>query len=271
MGPVTVRHLSVPIEGWPREAEGLRIAHLSDLHLAAWTRGIAYAQRLLLGLEYDLIAVTGDLGTNPGDWARTAELLRRFFAPVYAPLGTFAVLGNHDAPVLGDQSDLNLTFLRDQAATVGHNGSVIPVVGLEQTAGHDAAPEAVLSELDGRTPPIVLAHYPSTVHDLSPGLAGLVLSGHTHGGQIRLPLLGCLWTNDRISTRHARGLHLVGGTQLHVSAGLGASGPIPVRLFCPPEITILTVRVVARSGLRLQGREPFVLRPTQERKSAMAV
>lgn len=271
MGPVQVHHVSAAIEGWPRQADGLRIAHLSDLHLRSWNGVIEDAQRLLLGLEYDLVALTGDLASHPQDWRQTAELLGRFLAPIYAAYGTFAVLGNHDAPILGDQRGLNVTFLRDQCAAVWHKGVAIPLVGFEQTADHEGDPIAVLSGVPGRTPAIVLAHYPSTVHAVPPGRVGLVLSGHTHGGQIRLPVLGCVWTNDRISTRYARGLHTVGGTHLHVSAGLGLSGPIPLRVLSPPEITILTILAAARSTLPLVGPREFVTSPEPEREPAVAV
>lgn len=268
MGPVTVHHLRVPIEGWPGRADGLRVAHLSDFHLSCWNSILEDAQRLLLGLEYDLIALTGDLGHDLQAWPRTADLLRRFLAPLYARYGTFAVLGNHDAPMLADQPGLNLTFLRDECATVWHEGVAIPVVGIEQTEYHQGDPNAVLSGVAGRTPAVVLAHYPSTVHDLPPGRVGLMLAGHTHGGQIRLPLLGCVWANDRISTGRARGLHTIGDTHLHVSAGLGLSGPIPMRFLCPPEITVLTIQAVARSTLRLDGPEGSAASAEQGRKSA---
>ena len=83
---------------------------------------------------------------------------------------------------------------------------------------------------------------PSTVYELRPGQVQMLLSGHTHGGQIRLPGLGCIWANDRIPVGMARGLHYVNGTVLHVNAGLGVSPPIRLRLFCPPEISIITLR-----------------------------
>ncbi|HUU85268.1 MAG TPA: metallophosphoesterase [Phycisphaerae bacterium] len=271
MRPVTVHHVSAAVEGWPRQADGLRIAHLTDLHLRSWNKVVGDAQRLMVGLEYDLVALTGDLGCSPDDWLRTADLLRRFLAPIYAPYGTFAVLGNHDAPILGDHPGLDVTFLRDECVTVRHNGVLVPVVGIEQTEDHHGDPRSVLSGVIGRTPAIMLAHYPSTVNELPHGRVGLVLAGHTHGGQIRLPLVGCVWTHDRISTRYAQGLHAVDGTQLHVSAGLGLSGPIPLRVLCPPEITILTVRSAPASTLRMHDQGGVAPDAEPQRKSAVAV
>jgi len=239
MGPVVVRHLNVSLANWPFAADGLRIAHVSDLHLRTWNRVLKHTQQLLLGLEYDLLAVTGDLSHHPGDWARAAELTRRLFSPLYASCGLFAVLGNHDSPRLAEAPELNLQFLRDEAVSVEYSQTTLAVAGVEQSMTGHGDVEAALAGIAPRTPAVLLAHYPSTVYDVPPGQVSLLLAGHTHGGQIRLPLLGCLWTNDRIPTRLARGLHIVDGTRLHASPGVGLSGPIPVRFRCRPEITML--------------------------------
>ncbi|MFH1110714.1 MAG: hypothetical protein V1790_16175, partial [Planctomycetota bacterium] len=90
-----------------------------------------------------------------------------------------------------------------------------------------------------------LAHYPSTVFRVPMGKVQLVLSGHTHGGQIRLPGLGCVWANDRIPRRMSRGLHEVAGTMIHVSPGIGVCLPIRIRVNCPAEVTVLTLVAVA--------------------------
>ncbi|MCH7813526.1 MAG: metallophosphoesterase, partial [Planctomycetes bacterium] len=239
MGPVVVRHLDVPIAGWPPHRDSLRIAHLSDLHLRTWDRRLEHTRELLLGLQYDLLAVTGDFCNHADEWPRAAELSRRLFASVHVPGGSFAVLGNHDDPRLADESGLNLQFLRDRQVLVNRGETVWAIAGIEQTQGRRVSLESALNGHDRDTPVVLLAHYPSAVYDVPAGTVELVLAGHTHGGQIRLPLLGCVWTNDRVPGRLARGLHRVGGTRLHVSPGIGVSGPIPWRWRCPPEITIL--------------------------------
>jgi predicted MPP superfamily phosphohydrolase len=142
---------------------------------------------------------------------------------------------------------------------------------MEQTDDHDGDLQEVLSRSPVAAPAVVLAHYPSTVFAAPPARVGLLLAGHTHGGQIRLPLLGCIWAHDRIPGRLARGLHKVGGTQMHVTAGLGVSGPIPLRILCPPELTVLTLRSPVAGTVRFEAREETPPYAEQQRKQAVAV
>ena len=272
MVPIIVKRVDVPIAGWPATANRLRNAHLSDLHLRTWDRLTKAAQQLLMGLEYDLLAVTGDFGDSPARWRRPAELAERFFAPICPPQGSFAVLGNHDSPSLAEQSGVNLTFLGNRSTTIRHDGVILTLAGVDQAADRKGDVAAALDGHGCQGPTILLAHYPSTVFGLPPGRVGLMLAGHTHGGQIRVPLLGCIWTHDRLPTRMARGLHTVGQTHLHVSAGIGASRPLPVRMLCPPEISILTLRAapLPPSGAR-RGRAPRAVNTAVPENSAVPV
>jgi hypothetical protein len=108
--------------------------------------------------------------------------------------------------------------------------------------------QQVARAIPAQGPTILLSHLPSAIWTFSDERVSLVLSGHTHGGQWRFPLVGCLWTHDKIPTRMAYGLHKVGPTQLYVTSGLGESGPIPVRLRCPPEIAVLTLHRACKGG-----------------------
>ncbi len=238
---VVVRHLTVPIRGMPEGAVGLRIAHVSDFHFRRWNRVHDAALDVLLALEYDLVAATGDFGANSHRWIRSAELTRRFFAPIAERAPVYAVLGNHDHPNLAESADTPLVFLRNRAVSVQRAGTEVQLAGIEQGHRDRGDVASVVGKARRDRPLILLAHYPSTVFDLPPGRVDLQLSGHTHGGQIRLPGLGCVWTNDRIPRRMSRGLHRVGGTFLHITPGMGVSLPIPVRINCPPQIDVLTL------------------------------
>ena len=244
---VVVRELNVPITGLPSGLDGLRIAHVSDLHFRRWDRVTQAAQSLLLTLDYDLLAVTGDLGNFCRNWRMAADLARRFFEPL-AERGTiFAVLGNHDHPRLAD-AGLPIRFLRNESVSLEFLGVRIRLSGVDQSTRCEENLDAVLGNRFSHEPTILLAHYPSTVFRLPIRSVQLVLSGHTHGGQIRLPGLGCLWANDRIPRRMSRGLHHVAGTTIHISPGIGVSLPLRIRWNCPPEVAILSL--VAREPTR---------------------
>ncbi len=250
-GRVVVREFQVPLHRVSRELDGLRIAHVSDLHFRGWNDTVHHAQSLLISLDYDLLLVTGDFGNFRRHWPHAVEMTRRFFDPLAARGPIWAVLGNHDHPRIAEAADMPLNFLRNESVRTRVNGGEINIAGIEQTVPRGGDLDATLSATDSSLPTILLAHYPSTVWRLPPGRAQLVLSGHTHGGQIRVPWFGCLWPNDAIPRHMVCGLHRVAETHLHVSAGIGASLPIPIRLNCPPEITVLTLVLIADSA-RLQ-------------------
>jgi hypothetical protein len=246
---VAVRELTVPIAGWTH-ASPVRIAHISDLHFTRWNRTYADAQRALLGLDYDLLAATGDFCDFRRRWRRAAERTRRFFDPLAGAAPIVAVLGNHDHPGLATADQLPLRFLNNESVGIALKGGALRIAGVDQATPDRENLMTALgpgSGVDG--PAVLLAHYPSTVFRLPRPRPPLQLSGHTHGGQIRFPWIGCLWPHDRIPRAFARGLHRVGGTVLHVSPGIGVSLPLRVRINCPPEITILNL-------VRADGNEP---------------
>ncbi len=254
--PVALKSLDVPVRGLAGKLAGLRIAHVSDFHFRGWDRVFDCAQQLLLASEYDILVATGDFATRPISRRVTARFIRRFFEPLAARSRCFGVLGNHDHPALATNDATPLRFLCNESALVEHAGESILVAGVDQSRRRRGSLAAALDGVTDRGLRILLAHYPSTVHRLPPGCVDLQLSGHTHGGQICLPWLGCLWTNDRISRRLARGIHEVSGVILHTSTGIGAMTPLPIRFNCPPEVTILTVQA-AGTQPRTESRRGF--------------
>lgn len=238
--PVVVRTIDVALRDLPPALAGLRIAHVSDFHFGRWDRVTACTQEILLSLDYDWLAATGDFGTRLRRWRRSAEIAKRFFEPLAQHRPTFAVLGNHDDLRLA-AAGIPVRFLCNESVPIDHNGARVAIAGVDQTLLGTEDIDAALSEPSPCDVRILLAHYPSTAYRLPAERVDLQLSGHTHGGQIRVPFFGCLWTHDAIPTRLARGLHSIAGTQVHVSPGIGVSPPIPVRLNCPAEITVLTL------------------------------
>lgn len=226
----------------PPALEGMRIAHVSDLHMGRWNEILAVAQQALLTTEFDLLCVTGDFGTRKKIWPRSAELAKRFFTPLAERHVVYAVLGNHDHPGIAEHTAPPITFLRNRVVEVSFNGGKLLLLGIEPTKPFDGHLAEVMPMNGAPRPAILLSHYPSSANRIRENTIDLVLSGHTHGGQVRFPVLGCVWAHDDIPRHMARGLHRLRNTMLHVSAGLGRSYPIPIRINCPPEISILTLR-----------------------------
>lgn len=249
----------MPVPGLPVETDGLRIAHVSDLHLQRIGRLESCAQQLLLGLDYDVLVCTGDLehGTKSGQVA--GSLCRQFFEPLAARSACLAVLGNHDAEQLADVASRTLTFLRDEWLRIDVGGGAVVFAGLNQAGDREGDLDRALADAPADLPIVLLAHYPSTVYRVRDERVSLVLAGHTHGGQIRLPWIGCVWAHDRIPLRLARGLHVVNGRYLHVCAGLGVSSPVRARFLCPPEIAILTLRSAGQAAGRVEASKKEIL------------
>ena len=243
-----VANKTVNLAGLPREIDGLRIAHLSDLHVGLWTSADDVAQTLELtrSLSPDLVVMTGDLiDHNP---AFADALMRHLPILSRTPLGVYGVIGNHDVytganKVTAALEKGGLTMLRNRNLSLGPQGVPVSLVGLDdpgrQWAGSNGTLplEEAMRGLPDRDLPILLYHRP-TIFDQA-GAAGvpLTLCGHTHGGQFALP--GGPNLAD-ISYEFTHGLYSRQGSYIHVSAGLGSVG-LPFRIGVPPEITILTL------------------------------
>jgi len=240
----------VPVQGLAPALDGLRVLHLSDLHLGTVSLGArALGKAVAWGAreEPDLVAITGDLVTR----ARGRTVLEAALGRLRPRLGTFAVLGNHDVDDSrdpfrrpGDLSDLAVPgtrLLRDEEASVEAGGARVQVVGVDPTTyrlGTSRPVERADREADLR---ILLCHYPDIVRRLPGGLFELVLAGHFHGGQLAVP---SPWGRVRLKDFRAtywEGLFETPAGALHVSRGLGTSF-VPFRLFARPEATLLTLR-----------------------------
>lgn len=244
---VRVRALDVPIAGLDAAFDGYRIAHLSDLHIGGlWPRGRAARWSDRVGaLDVDLVALTGDYVTS-GDAFH--EDIAAVLSSMRARDGVVAVLGNHD--YLGDVEALvtrlragGVEVLRNEHRLLARGAAAVTIAGVDDTSTRRAD---VARALEGRSealPLIVLAHDPQLFPELARRGAALVLSGHTHWGQIAVPFLATRWNFSRLSYRYHAGTYREGGTLLYISPGLGTTGP-PVRLGAPPEITVLRLRRV---------------------------
>ena len=217
----------------------LLLAHVSDLH----TSGLGTIERSTLGAidsaQPDFVVVTGDV-VDDGN----LEHARPFFERLHPPLGTFVVSGNWESwkPTRPDQR----TFYDSVGAHYLFNESRelaagVWIIGVDDAlAGAPDAPRAL-----AKVPPgvfrIALFHSPIAFDTLAPSI-DLAFAGHTHGGQVRVPLWGPLWLPPG-SGRYVEGWYTQGDARMHVSRGIGES-VLPVRFWCRPELSF--VRLVPR-------------------------
>lgn len=255
-----VRHLRVTHPDLPEGLDGLRIVQLSDLHVGPHTsrRFLARVRRAAEEARPDLIVVTGDL---IDDHAGDVAVYSRTLGTLAAPLGVFAVAGNHDVyagwPLVRSALEtLPLTVLVNEARVLRHRGAELVLAGTGDPAGGrggsaTGGPDlrATLAAIPPGAFAIVLAHNPALWPPLARAGVPLTLSGHTHWGQLAIPTLG--WSLASPFLQHAMGSYEEEGRLLYIHPGTNYWG-IPFRLGTPPEVAVLELgrgsAAVAESG-----------------------
>ena len=229
---------TLDVRSLPTAWHGLRIALLTDIHHSALVPADDVARAVALANEQkpDLIVLGGDYIT---EMDRTfAEPVAELLAPLSAPLGVFAILGNHDddryMPAALERQ--GITVLREQRKPITIRGDSIELAGI----GYWTRDAAKIADLVANRPHpvLLLAHDPRRLARASALGVGAVLSGHTHGGQIVLPGIGAVAARKFPVTA---GNGRMGGTSIFVSRGIGTVY-VPVRINCPPEVAILTLK-----------------------------
>jgi predicted MPP superfamily phosphohydrolase len=240
---LVTRRETLRLPRWPAALDGVRLGILSDLHAGVPHAGQAAIARAVGRLNEerpDAMLLLGDfLDANPIWGGRMKpELVAREVAGLHAPLGTFAVLGNHDWRRSGDRMWRALVA---EGITALENGSAraggFHVAGLADLRSRRPDLPGALRDVPHDEPVILLAHDPD-VFPYVPERVALTLSGHTHGGQIAIPRLRSIAIPSRYGERYARGHIVEHGRHLFVSSGLGTSG-LPLRALVPPEIVVL--------------------------------
>ncbi len=240
---VHVREIEVRIADLPAQFDGYRIAQLSDLHVGSFDPKARALEWVALSNAQapDLAVVTGDLVTSgTGFYADVADAI----AELRARDGVFVSMGNHDQ----SNNDELTRFVRERGPSVLLNawqslrrgGAELTLAGLAgRVMPGDVA--RVLGSCPPGAPIIFLSHYPSAFDAATAAGADLVLAGHSHGGQLGVPLLSRYLNLARLTGQRSRGLVRSGKTTMYVNAGLGTTGP-PMRLAVPPEIAVITLR-----------------------------
>ncbi len=238
------RH-QVHIPKLPPALQGLRVLHLTDFHAADFMeeRRLEEILRISQSLKPDLIALTGDyIGYTPKYYA---DRIRRI-ASLKAPLGVFAVLGNHDRwqpfhnRIVQDFEAAGVTVLQNANRFIERSGARLCMMGVDDHEEGQPNLDAAAHGSHQAHARILLAHNPDTLFSLNGHAPHLVLTGHTHGGQINFPVFGPLTYFCKYVDQTGPGLSRSNGTYIYNSRGLGMS-MLPVRIRCRPEIGLFTL------------------------------
>jgi uncharacterized protein len=243
-----VREVDIPLAGLPPDLDGLRILHLSDIHLSAFLSESEFARVIdaSLHLHPQLAVVTGDLISGRSD---PLDACIRQLARLKADAGVFGCMGNHEHYTRAEDyterqsARLGIRFLRGEAQTLRFGNATLNLAGLDFQAQGDRSQYLRGAErllVPGATN-LLLQHSP----DVFPAAArqgyNLLLAGHTHGGQVTVEILDRSINTARFFTPYVYGLYREGNAAAYVTRGIGTIG-IPARIGAPPEISLLRLR-----------------------------
>lgn len=240
-----ISQTDIYLKDLPGSFENYRITQLTDIHHSK-ILGIEEVRRVVRLAQQttpDIFVLTGDYATT---YRRYIEPCAEALASLHAPDGVWAVLGNHDHytdPELTTRAleRQHITVLNNKNTTLRRGSDVIQLAGIDDWTWNATDWSKAFTGLNKNTPTVLLSHQPGVLDFDQTQNMSLILSGHTHGGQIKLPLLG---TPARFATkdlRYAQGLFHYQDVQLYVSSGTGVIG-LPVRFGVRPEIAVLRLK-----------------------------
>jgi len=242
-GRLTLERVTVALEGLDRAFAGYRVALLSDTHCGPWTGPafIAHAVALANGVRPDLIVLCGDFNQRSRAYIEPGI---EPFADCSAPDGVFAVLGNHDhwedaALTVRTLRRVGVQPLTNAGVVVNRRGARLALGGVDDLWEGRQDPASAFRGVPADVPRILLSHNPDYAERLPSGVRiDLMLSGHTHGGQVLLPWVGAPLLPVTTGQKYRAGLVRGPRCQVYVSRGVGTITP-PVRFRCPPEVTVV--------------------------------
>lgn len=255
---LSIEEQTVQLPRLPDAFRRLRIVQISDIHYFEFTESffLRNVVEVVNGLKPDVVVITGDFATyGPLRWPKSEvhkKMALRHMPECAAILGgircplRYATMGNHDmmvgySHIRGDLESHNLPVLRNIAVPVERDGKRLWLAGLGSACARDADPQRAIPVSAARDNEaiIVLAHEPDILPEIARYSPDLVLAGHTHGGQVRVPYLPPAFLPE-YGRHYVEGWFRYGSTRLYVNRGIGTIG-LPLRLNCPPEVTLFTL------------------------------
>lgn len=242
---VTRHEVTVP--DLPVSFDGYRIAFLTDTHVASFMRRAFYREAVdqTLRFQPDLILLGGDFVT----WERHIPLMAEvLLTGLEARDGVYAVLGNHDYwagadNVLAAMTARGVRFLVNRSMVLRRGEDQLALVGIDELYRGTPDVDATFALVDPKAPCIGVSHHPDIVGLLEGRRLDLLVCGHTHGGQIRVPFFGSIVVPSKHEARYASGFHRAGQVLMYVSRGLGSIPPL--RILCKPEVATFILRTAA--------------------------
>jgi predicted MPP superfamily phosphohydrolase len=247
--------LQVPVPSLPEIFDGFRIAQLSDFHYDEIFSSVPIRRAVAIvnSVNPDVVVLTGDFITVPPfgsrSWARKAaaniEPCSQVLSRLQSALGSFAVLGNHDADsdaerIVATLQGQGIVVLRNASVPFERMGGRIWLSGIDDVLRGRPDLVRTLRGIPRNEPVVLLAHEPDCAEHVSRSAVSVQLSGHSHGGQIRFPLIGPLYLPP-LGRKYPCGLRRIGPLTLYTNPGIGTIR-VPVRFNCPPEVTLFTLR-----------------------------
>ena len=249
-GRLVIHPETIQIDNWPPQLDGLRIAVLSDIHVDNWFITDKKLRTIVTEtnqLHPDLIVILGDYMSGDG-WVRhrvEPDVFGPILKDLHALLGVYSVLGNHDwwysgARVRSGLEQNGIKVLENESAKIDARGTSFWLAGFADLWTRPQRIDTALATIPEGQPLIGLTHNPDIFPNV-PQRVQLLLAGHTHGGQVRLPIIGSVVESSDYGDRWVRGHIFENNHHLFVTSGIGTS-IVPVRFGVPPEIVLLTVK-----------------------------
>jgi predicted MPP superfamily phosphohydrolase len=243
LSPV-VRRITLSYTNLPAAFDGFRLLQLSDFHIDG-VDGLAEAlAAVLAGIRADLCVFTGDYRfEDSGACAAVYPRMRKVIAAISAEYGILGILGNHDpAEIVWGLEALGVRMLVNEAVEIRRGADSLWVAGVDDPFDYRCDDlDAALENVPSNGFKILLAHAPEIYRSAAARGVDLYLSGHTHGGQIRLPLLGALKHNSHCPKAFSHGRWKHAGMHGYTTAGVGCS-TVPVRFNCLPEVVLFELK-----------------------------
>ena len=247
---LVIRQQTISISNWPKELDGFKVAVLSDLHVnGTWIdeKKLRLIVERTNELQPELIVILGDYIAYDGLLSRRVS--PKEFGPMLkgftAPHGVYSLLGNHDwwhngKEVRAALEQNGLKVLDDEVVQINPRGRSMYLAGFSDLWTRSPRPDNTMAAVPEGEPVIGLTHN-GDIFPRVPQRVQLLLAGHTHGGQVRLPLIGSIVSSSGLGERYERGHVFENGHHLFVTTGIGTS-ILAVRFGVPPEIVLLTLQ-----------------------------